>query len=455
MTGRPTTFKGRRRGIAAILALSLLAIMVAMAISLFSVGSMNTAQAANFRAEYEARVAAESGMSLLTRELENCRTLACYRGQALLTRLGDQLKDDLNGTTNLHGGTVSYTAAAITVPAITLDATKSFTVQITLSAYDTLKVQVTGSYTTGSGATGSVQRIASMSFHPTGSPAFGYGLYSQGPITIGMNEDIIGVDSPVDGSIYSAAGGTAITIGSGVISGDVCYSAPDATVSLDRVAVGGQVLQVPPIAPPAIDRSPYIPLATNIIDSQADVDNHVGAFSNIRIKANTNPVFSNNVTVLGVVYIEAPNNVQFTNNVTFVGVMVGGDPPAGSPDSASYVSIVNDTAFWGVERLPAGSQYDAVRKLAGTTVLAPGFTFEFKNNFTSMDGVVAVKNMIVKNNLDAVLSGSILAYGNAGMTFKNNEGIQVDRTVNSGVAPGFVGYGQVPIKPDPDTYTEH
>ena len=93
----------------------------------------------------------------------------------------------------------------------------------------------------------------------------------------------------------------------------------------------------------------------------------------------------------------------------------------------------------------------------GTNILAPGFTMEFKNNFASIDGAVAVKSLIAKNNLAAIVSGTIMTYGGSsteGVVLKNNDSMRVDRSRNSGVAPGFQGYNQPTLIPNPDTYTE-
>lgn len=450
--------KHRSSGVASVLAMVCLAIFAAMAVAMFSAGVMGTAMAANARAEMGARMAAESGLSFLTRELTSCRSVACYRGAALLSHLGYQVSADLNGTANLGDANVTYNSSAITIPTIALDAASSFSARITLGDSNTVRLQVTGTYTTGSGAgLRTVQRQVSVDFHPTGNPAFGYGMVSNGPINIGMNENIWGVQSPLDGSIYSGAAGTAITIGSGYISGDVCYSAPGATVDLSGVTVDGTVGPVPPVALPAVDRSPYAPLATNIVDGNTSTAS--GTFTNIRIKANTgtpsSPLVFGSVTIRGVMYVEAPNNIEFTNDVNFTGVIVADDPNAGSPDAANTVVFKNNATFYGMDDLDSNTPHRAeLLALQGTSVLAPGFTFDFKNNFGSVDGVIAVKNLTAKNNMTAVLCGTILAYGAIGIDLQNNNSMQVDRTVNSGVAPGFQGYGQVPLVMDPDTYTE-
>jgi hypothetical protein len=78
----------RCKGITSVVAILFLAIFLAMAVSFSSVSNMNSLQAANFRAVSKAQIAADIGLSLMTRRLENSRAAACYRGQALLAVLG-------------------------------------------------------------------------------------------------------------------------------------------------------------------------------------------------------------------------------------------------------------------------------------------------------------------------------------------------------------------------------
>jgi hypothetical protein len=254
--------------------------------------------------------------------------------------------------------------------------------------------------------------------------------------------------------MYSSATGAAITVGSGSISGSVSVSASNATISLGKASAGSVNYNAPPITMPTVDRSAYAPLATNIVDSTTNVSS--GVFTNIRIKANTNPVFGS-VTILGVMYVEAPNNVQFGNNVSFTGVIVADDPPVGSPDSANCIYFNNCTTLNGVEQLPNTSAFQQLINMPGTSILAPGFTVQFKNNFGSIDGTIAVKNLIAKNNLNATLNGSILIYGSGGLDFMNNSDVNVDMSLSQydRVPPGFQGYGQPQIVSLPDTYVEN
>jgi hypothetical protein len=289
-----------------------------------------------------------------------------------------------------------------------------------------------------------------MDLQATGNAALGYGVWSKGPITMGNNIDFDGLYFALDGSMYSASGGIAVTTGSGHISGDISVSDPHATVALGRTTIDGEVFyDAPVIAEPVVDRAPYLALPTTPLGAQ-----RTGTLTNKRIPANTNPTFSENVTIQGVLYIDAPNVVTFANSVNLTGVIVAADPPAGSADAANWISFKNNTNMRGVEELPNTSEFAAVRKLVGTSVLAPGFTLEFKNNLEAAAGVIAVKKLEAKNNLISTLYGSILIYGTGGLTFKNNSDITVDHSRYPTPA-GFAGGGSAALTPLSATYAEN
>ncbi len=440
------------RGGALIIVLLLLPILASLSVALISSSSMNLAQSSNLASMTEARLAGEGGVSFLLYEVSRCGVSGSLRGQALLNSLAAKLGAIL---------TVSYNTekTAITIPDISLgDGKRSFGGLITLSDPETLHLVVTGKYAAGAGASARiVQRELAIDLHPTWDPALGFGICSKGPVELGMNTDLSGVTEPSDGSIYSAAIGTlaapAVSCGSGHISGDVSLSPPNTMASLDisGTAIDGTIrVDAPPVSMPTIDRTPYKSLATTVMSSASPP---AGTYKNIRIPANTNPTFDGSVSIQGVMYVQSPNKIYFNNNCTFTGVMVADDPPAGSPDADNYIYFKNNMTFSGVEQLPATSEFANVRKLPGSSILCPGFTMEFKNNLNSVAGIMALKALIAKNNVDSTIYGSVLIYGPAGLDFKNNSDLNIQL---SGSAPpaGFNGYGLAGLMPDPATYVE-
>jgi len=447
------TFKRTRhdaRGGALIIVLLLLPILATLSAAFLSSSSMNLVQSSNLAAMTEARLAAESGMSFLLYKVSHCGVSGSLRGPALLNSLAAKLSANL---AVIYNGDKT----AITIPDIGFTDGKSFGGRITLSDPDTLHLVVTGRYASGAGASAkTMTRQVAINLHAMWDPVLAFGICSKGPVELGMNTDLSGVTDPSDGSIYSAAIGTlanpAVSCGSGHISGDVSLSPPNTLLSLDLTGttVDGTVsVDAPPVTMPTIDRTPYKSLATTVMNSASPAD---GTYKNIRIPPNTNPTFDSSVTIQGVMYVEAPNKIYFNNNVTFTGIIVADDPPAGSPDSDNYIYFKNNMTFNGVEQL-TGDEFSEVRKLPGVSVLCPGFTMEFKNNMTSVAGIMALKALTAKNNVDSTFMGSVLIYGDAGLDFKNNSDVDI-RLSGSAPPKGFKGYGLAALAPDPSTYVE-
>jgi hypothetical protein len=436
----------RSRGVASVLALLLLAVFMAVSVSLFALAGTSVAQADNTRDVLDARLVAESGLAFMTNRMNHSGVPSYLRGTAMLNSLASKLSVAITSS-NRGGAAITYDGTTIRIPAISMGAGRSFTATVTSPSYEVVRVTVTGIVDDGGR---NITRTISLDYAPTGNPAFGYGLASEGPISMGMNTEFTGTVSNFDGSMYSAAQGTAISIGSGYISGDVCTSATGATVSLGKADAGGNVYRVPPIAMPGINRTPYGNLTTSVVTTAGLTLS--GTFKNLRVKANTNPSFGSS-TIMGVLYIEAPNHIEFKNNANITGVIVADDPPAGTPDANAFISFWNNVTFHGVQDLPATSEFTEVRKLQGSCVLAPGFTMEFKNNMGGSDGVIALKKLDAKNNLTSVIYGSILIYGTGGLSFVNNTDMTIDRSGQTSVPAGFSAPA-VPFAAQPSTYSE-
>ena len=440
-------------GGALVITLLLLPILASLSVALISSSSMNLAQSSNLAAMTEARLAGEGGVSFLLYKVSRCGVSGSLRGQALLDSLAAKLGAIMTVTYNTG-------KTAITVADTGLgDGKRSFGGLITLSDPNTVHLVVTGKYAAGAGISARVvQRELAIDLHPTWDPALAFGICSKGPVEMGMNTDLSGITNPKDGSIYSAAIGSlanpAVSCGSGHISGDVSLSPPNTLASLDLAGttVGGTIsVDAPPVSMPTIDGTPYKTLAINLMNSAKPTDT---LYKNIRIPADTNPTFDNDVTIQGVMYVQAPNTIEFKNNCTFTGVIVADDPPTGSPDANNCISFNNNMTFNGVEQL-TGPEFSEVRKLKGATILCPGFKMDFKNNakLEHVAGIMALKSLIAKNNTDVRLMGSVLIYGNTGLDFKNNSDLDLQL---SGSAPpkGFKGYGLAGLMPDPATYAE-
>jgi len=460
------------RGGALIIVLLLLPILASLSVAFLSSSSMNLVQSSNLAAMTEARLVAESGLSFLLYKLSHCGMSGLLHGQALLDDVAAKLSANL---------AVSYNGdkTAITIPDIGFTDGKSFGGRITLSDPDTLRLVVTGLYTSGTGASAkTMTRQVAINLHaPTwNEKASKFGVCSNGSVTFGNAVDISGITDAngvaydSDGSIYSGylGAGYAVSIGSGDVSGTISVSPPNTVAKSLSVPAGTKTDdQAEPVTMPTIDLKPYKSLL-NIPEGMpghvTTYDPNHPTYTNIRIPAGTNPVFGD-VTIKGIMYVERPNNITFSNGGTITGVIVEGDPPTGWPDYYNYINFKNNLTVNGIDS-PAGvatltgDEFSEVRKLSGTTILCPSFTMGAplddkapKNNMTYDGGMLAVKALDVKNNLTATIRGNMLIYGaNASLYAKNKATANIRRSSGS-APPGFEGYGLPPV-PDPSTYEE-
>jgi len=420
----------RRAGAALVMALAFLAVLITLAVALTVSTDLQLQAGRNMDLVTKAQLAAESGIAYYAYVLPTSPIADASSPQAVLDSLATALSERLNGSASLGGQPVAYDGTAIVVPAMAFDDESSFTARVVASASSGVRLTVVGRAAPAGGDARITRSISADAELQAGS-AFGHGMYAKGPIVIGDNFNYLGANNDAEASVSSALeSAIAIQVGSGYIAGDVTHK-PGAAVAIGAT-VGGQTrtADVPP--PPEIDGSVFEPFATNIVDA----DTSGGTFTNIRIKAGTNPEFGD-VTIQGVLYIEAPNVVYFKNNVNLIGVVVSEDPGPGASPATHYVYFKNNMSAQGVEALPDTPEFGALRQMVGSAFLLPGFTLEFKNNFSSISGTIAADQIITKNNLDATVYGSVIALGGGGLSFKNNASLTVDRSRYTGAAAGM------------------
>ncbi len=443
---------GRRSGFAYILAMMLIVVMASMGYAVTVTTDLQARQAANTSDAFDAHASTESGLSYLVYVLSTCDLTSNVSGEALLDSLAISLQGKMNNTDNLGDRTVSYDGnSTITIPSVAFSDNSSFSAVITMPDSGTVRLSVTGSYTTGAGTT--LSRSMSMDFDK-GSKAgeLDYGMFSAGPINIGMNCSYTGLTSDDEASMYTEAVvvGLAIEVDSGYISGNVDLKDSYGSVAISA-DVGGTInYGVTGRAIPTIDPSVFSPFAVTTIDSNTPTRNVT--LINPRIAANTNPVFDNNVTIQGVLYIEAPNYVVFNNNATVTGVIVSEQPDSVDAQSTNKVYFKNNLTLNPIEDLPEEG-FATLRAMTGSAILTPGFDIEFKNNFGTISGTVACESLTAKNNVDATISGSIIL-GDGGIHLENNATIRIDRSKYAAVPAGVIIPGPTILTADPDTYTE-
>ncbi len=434
-----------------------IALVAVLSTSLVMSANVNLATADNSGKVFDARLAAESGVEFITYQLRSVELTTGATIASVLDALATAIATELDGTSNLAGQAVSYDDTTLTIPTITLNNGGSFSATIVVEGWNTLLVTITGQVVTSNGT---ISRTIAMEAKISSGGASNYSVYAKGPVYIGNNVELIGVNNDDEASIVSAASGEAITIGSGSIQGSIATVDPDATVDIGSTDVSGSIISGVEVPPPTIDISVFTPfIGSQIITDTTDIGS-VTTLTNATIQAGTNPTFpnGNDMTILGVLYIESPNVVTFNNNCSMTGVIITQTPAEGSPPEDNCVYFKNNLSVASMSELPEIEEFATLRTMTGSAFLMPGFKLEFNNNFTSVSGNIAAEQIIVKNNLDCTIQGNIFALGDAGLEFKNNSSLVIDTSGLTGSGPGLMR-GDENIKKTlmllPDTYAEN
>jgi hypothetical protein len=343
------------------------------------------------------------------------------------------------------------------VPPVTCgDGDRDFRAAIALNGTDAITLTVAG-------RSGGVTRSVQMDFEAVrqSHPMFKYGIAAQGPISFQNTISIAAANEAWEADLFSAWPGTAfrledhLTLDGEVYAGDSGASVlvqGDGTISdtsmaspqvMDHVHVGVGEAEFP-----AVDVSPFTPFAVNTVNNGTNTSSG-GTFENIRIRSGVNPSFTGGVHLNGVVYVEAPNQVTFGQGTVITGIIVTED---GTPPT-DYLRFEDNTEFHGLEALPATEQWNDLRELAGSFLLAPGFQVKFENQSGALSGFMAADHFKFENTFVGDIKGGIYSYGTTEIRAEDGSSFTIDRAGFGSQAPiGFV----VPklLCPLPSSYTE-
>ena len=202
---------------------------------------------------------------------------------------------------------------------------------------------------------------------------------------------------------------------------------------------------------PEVDPTVFEPFATNIVNSSTPTSGN-RTFTNIRIKANTNPTFSGNITIKGVVFVETPNKVQFSGNLNFTGVLVTQDA-GDNVYTTNTVKFTGNTTSQGVESLPDTAEFHDLRQMPGSFLLAPGFGVSFTGNFGTVNGCMAADAFTFTGNAGGLVKGPIINYSDSIFSLTGNSSVTIDRLNTPTEPPGFSSNGS--LRADNTTYAEY
>jgi hypothetical protein len=453
---RRATFPGklRRRGITSVLAMMYLMLFSALAVGFYSVASMSPQVAANERNAALAQWAAESGMSFVRQQLWKLSVPPNTTEDQLLGQVYTDLSDQMDGTPNLAGTQIGFGNGAITIPYATNkiipldDKGRGFRATIT-QVGKKLNVKVIGYAGNVAGSARGVQLTYDIA--EKASKIFDYGLASKGGIQTAGSAWVQGQTDMSKGSVLSAlesGGSPTVIIGGDGISGDVTYmKTAAAPVISAQVGMTSNSASIWADHVHAIEDSPEFPTVDTSIFKPYVKRNYVsggssGVYENMKIPANTNPQFNGGDIVRGVLFIERPNNVKFNGNVKIEGtIVVDTDPTATGNAGTMSTNVIsfsgNGGTKSGVETLPVQPQFDGLRNLTGSFILAPGFTVDLTGNFGSVNGSIVGSKITVDGSASLIVKGTLINVDPNLLLVKGNGQVMIASTGTTNYPSGL------------------
>lgn len=458
MTTKPQWNRGGRGGFVYVMAIVILAVFTTLMVAVTSGANSSVQQSHNQHLVLDARLAAESGVGFILNQIGRIQFPTDMNEENFASVLCDRLGEKLNGTGNLSGASVSYDGGTVSIPTVSLGR-GTFTCHFIQTDSDSCRLEVVGRY-------GDVSRRVAIDLDLVieTSRVFDFGLASRGQIILDGNANIIGINMPEEASVLSTstAHASAIEISGGVtVSGELGVSGEEGAVVISgSPSIAGETspeeyadhihFGVDPPEFPALDTAPLAALATNLVDSSTNFQTPGQVWNNIRIAAGTNPKFANNQILNGVIYIEAPNDVRFEGQTEINGMIVTEDND--SALSECQLHFAGGVEAYSVDRLPDTPEFEAVKDMTGTFILAPGFEVTFAGHVTAINGCIAADQMTFTGTAEGTIEGTLIGLEDLPTRIDGNVDIYIDRA-NANTNPvGFLKpFGLVP---DSRTYRE-
>ena len=431
MTNRNHILSGARGGVALLVVLIFLALFTSLAVGLAASADMNAAVARNRFNINQAAALAETGVQLVQKHVGGLAVPATHSAADLHQAIGQQLQTAWSGSSMVNASGITWNASRVTVPAITLARadTRSGTVDLVIAAsggaLDNTTVTITSVGQFGNAARSVTYNLTVQRGHTVLTD---YGIASKSPVVMTGDARLLGANDPSEGSILSATYSVTNAVqmtGNDYVSGNVDVVNPDGRISKtgNCIIAGQQRVGVVEPEWPQVDQSVFTPYATNVQSSGGSANY---TLSNIRIPPNTNPTFSGNVTITGVCYIQSPNKVQFSGNCNITGVIIC-ETPAIDNLNNNYVKFTGNVTTSGVENLPAGSQYDGLRDLTGSFLLAPGFSAQFSGNFSTINGCLVASEFKFTGDANGRIKGGCVNLRDSTFQMTGNANLTIDK----------------------------
>jgi hypothetical protein len=419
------------RGIALIVMLVFLALFACLAVAIVSLADGNLTIAHNRIESQQASALADSGLLMVQKSLGGLDVRTAADADGMHTLIAKRLRTAFASSTMLDAGAIASGADGVIVPTATVARADGRTGQVDVN------IHASGGATDGTtitirsvGRFGGAQRTVTYNMTvQRGESVLGtYGVASKGPIQMTGNAQIVGANDPVEGSILSATYSTPQAIrmtGTCTVAGnaDVCNPA-GRIVKTGGVTIGGsQRIGVSEPEWPEVDISPFTGYVQGSFTGNTATNL---TLSNVSIPAGTNPTFTGNVVIYGVLHIESPNKVTFAGNCTVIGVIVADEPAVDSLTNNS-IQFTGNVSTAGVQALPADAQYDGLRELEGSFLLAPGFSTSFAGNFNTINGCMVASEFKFTGNAGGRIKGGVVNLRDTALQLSGYANVVIDR----------------------------
>ncbi len=418
------------QGSTLVLVLIFVGMFSALAVAMATMSGANVQIAGNYKKLDNTLAAADSGQEVLRYWLDDVVFSGKVPVEQRLSTLTACLQDKLSDA-NVTNVQPVLSGSTIQVGAVPLDAasTQTFYANMTKPTDNELRVDVTGQY-------GGAQRTVRSSYVFGIRPhnIFDYGLGSKGPMHLAGRFEITST-LQVEANAYILAPSNTIALtmdGRSKIGGVVTLADPtcSALINGENCWIGDKrgdaaydnvlydmndvKMEFPEMMPEV-----FWPLATNVLNTQPVADSHL---SNIIVPPNKNYTFTR-ANLYGVVYIKYPNIITFEGQTTITGVIVTDGDPNHDPDIAAPDALLDFKAnvdCFPVTELPSGAQYDAVKTMIGTFIVAPGFRVKMEGGFGVISGAIGCNGFYLAGGSGGFITGTIINYADNEMYLSGN-----------------------------------
>ena len=430
-----------RKGSALITCMIFLVVFTALAVGLASMSGANLQIAGNQRQANQAFASAESGLEVVRYWLSRVRIPSSTPVEEYLTAVILAVQGDLltNGISNVVLNSDGSIPPVIVEPT----AGQSFSGKISTDPTDPAVILVCVK-----GESRQAARTIKVEYaiEPYRFPIFNYGVATKGALQFPRNPTLRGAVENWEADIYveSANSITAVEVGGNTnFDGNIDIGNSLATVNFHGdVNIAGQHGQpaidnhvtfgAEPVEFPIPETDPFLTYATGpVIDKVTDLSNSMTLVNAVG-RAGTNPIFLGNVVIQGILFIEQPNQAAFTRNVSLQGIIVAnGDASAPGTNQIGFAGNFASGPY------PSDSQFDAIRKEIGSSILAPGFGVSFTGNFASVNGVMAASSLYFSSNASAIVKGTMISYSPDATRVDGNISMTFDRAAMVEIPAGF------------------